>query len=345
MADATSEHWKKLKASGSVSASSVSDARRGRVVVVVALGAGHLIVVVGVVEHDRLLAEHEQVPAVGPGEDVAIEDERRRTLGDHGLVHRHDVLEPLGGADEVVRSSRRRSCRAPASASRMSRRSSWVVMSTPVTGSSRRYSCGAAARARARKTRRRWPPDSDADLGAGVVAHADLVECLGDRVTIVRARPAQRPEGRVATHHHHVPGAHREAPVDGLGLGNVGDPSRLDARRCSQHIDRTGPRLQEPGDDLEQGALAAAVGAEDRRQRARPELDVGVADRDPCSVARAHAGQPNGGLSGARSLGFLLGAWSSAWSWAVVTARSTADGSAGRPSLSEEPSRAGRHPS
>ena len=44
--------------------------------------AGRSVVVVGVVEDDRLPAEHEQVAAVRPRQHVRVEDQRRRAVGD-----------------------------------------------------------------------------------------------------------------------------------------------------------------------------------------------------------------------------------------------------------------------
>ena len=134
------------------------------------------------------------------------------------------------------------------------------------------------------------------DLGPGVVGHADLRQRLGDRVAIGRPGPAERPEGRIATHHHDVPRAHREVPVDGLGLGHVGDPPGLHAGRRAEHVHLAGPRLEQAGDDLEQRALAAAVRAEDRRQAARPEHDVDVVDRRPW--LRSRRSRRSGGRSG-----------------------------------------------
>ena len=120
-----------------------------------------LVVVVGVVEQDRLLAEDERggrrTSARGrPGR-------ARATTAPWATTVRFIATTSWKcwrGAGEVVGRGDDRPARL-ASASRRSRRSSWVVMSTPVTGSSRRYRSGSAARARARKTRRRWPPDSE----------------------------------------------------------------------------------------------------------------------------------------------------------------------------------------
>ena len=47
-------------------------------------------------------AEDEQVAAVRPGQDVRVEDELRRPVGHDRAVDREDLLEPLGGAGEVV---------------------------------------------------------------------------------------------------------------------------------------------------------------------------------------------------------------------------------------------------
>ena len=59
--------------------------------------------VVGVVEHDRLAAEDQQVPAVRRGQHVRIEDEAGRAVGDDPAVDGRHLLEALRGAGEVVR--------------------------------------------------------------------------------------------------------------------------------------------------------------------------------------------------------------------------------------------------
>ena len=83
------------------------------------------------------------------------------------------------------------------------------------------------------------------------------------------------------------------APVDELGLGDVRDAPRLAARRRAEDLDPAGPRLEQPRHELEQRALAGAVGADDREQAAGLDRDRHVLERDPLAVARGDVAQPH----------------------------------------------------
>ena len=80
------------------------------------------------------------------------------------------------------------------------------------------------------------------DLHAAVVGHPDLLEGLADRCPIVRSGTAQRPERRIATHHHDVADRDRERPVDELRLRHVGDPAGLPSGRFPEDLDPALPR-------------------------------------------------------------------------------------------------------
>ena len=68
----------------------------------VRFGAHWLIVMVSVVEEDGLTAEEEKVAAVRAGQDVRIEDERGRTVGDDAAIDGQHTSEAAGGAGQVV---------------------------------------------------------------------------------------------------------------------------------------------------------------------------------------------------------------------------------------------------
>ena len=123
-----------------------------------------------------------------------------------------------------------------------------------------------------------------ADLRSAVGCHANLLEGGSNGLPIASAGPPERPESRVAAHHRHVPDAHREAPVDELGLGHVGDPVRRGAGWTAEDRHRARPRAQHARDHLEQGRLAAAVGTEDRDEGARVDPERHVLQRGPSVI-------------------------------------------------------------
>ena len=155
----------------------------------------------------------------------------------------------------------RLAARRPA-ASRRSIRSSWVVASMPVTGSSSRNRSGSAASARARNTRRRWPPDSAPDLRPQV--RRPCRPARARRATARRSSrpgPADRPEAREAAHHHHVLDRDRERPVHELRLRDVGDAPGLAARRAPPRISiRPDHGLSSPAISLSSVLLPAPLG-------------------------------------------------------------------------------------
>ena len=104
--------------------------------------------------------------------------------------------------------------------------------------------------------------------------------------SIGRAGRRPKPSRGVAAHHHHLPDGHREVPVDGLGLGHVGDPRAATPRLPAEHLDAARERLEQPGDDLEERALAGAVRADDRQQRSAPDIEVDVGEGDAARRSR-----------------------------------------------------------
>jgi hypothetical protein len=131
------------------------------------------------------------------------------------------------------------------------------------------------------------------DLAAGVGRHPDELEGVGHGGMVASAGTTEWPQARVAAHHHDVAGGHREAPVDGLGLGDVGHRPGVLAGPAAEDGDRAAPRLEEAGDELQEGALATAVGAYDRGQRAGRELEVDVFEDDLVLVTDGDVHEPD----------------------------------------------------
>ena len=71
------------------------------------------------------------------------------------------------------------------------------------------------------------PAGQLADLPVAEIHHADALETFLRDPSILRARDPQEIHVAVAAHHHHVPHADRETPVDLLALRHVGDQIAL----------------------------------------------------------------------------------------------------------------------
>ena len=191
-----------------------------------------------------------------------------------------DVLEALGGAGEVVR---RRDDR-PAAGGLGLEEVHQVLLRRDVDaghrlveevqvrlrprGPGRGRRGGAGRRTASRSGSGRDPPMPTCS------------SACGDGVAVRRAGPAERAEradsGPSSRRPRRSPGSPSRRSPPGARRRPAG-PRRRAARRARRTV--PGPRLEQAGDDLEQRGLAAAVRPEDRDERARPELDVDVADR------------------------------------------------------------------
>jgi hypothetical protein len=100
----------------------------------------------------------------------------------------------------------------------------------------------------------------------------------------------QRPEERVAPHYDDVLDSYGKRPVDCFRLGHVGDAVRLTSRSGTEDLDPPRPRRQQAGHHLEQRALAGAVRADDREERAGLHAEIEVLDRDAIAISGRDAG-------------------------------------------------------
>ena len=123
-----------------------------------------------------------------------------------------------------------------------------------------------------------------ADLAIALVRHADRLERCRDGLAVLRGR-AERPMPMSGTRPIIAtsPTVTGNAQSTGSACGTYA--IRLaDARERARRTPRPSPRTaQQPGDGLEQRALARAVRADDREQRTGRDLevDVGQGDRSP----------------------------------------------------------------
>ena len=118
-----------------------------------------------------------------------------------------------------------------------------------------------------------------------MIGHADLLERRRDRPPVVRPGSPEPPERRVAAHHHHVVDRHREAPVDELGLGDVGDAPRLLPGRVAEDLDAAVPWPEQSRHELEERDLPAPFGPTTASSESGLDREVHVLERDPVAVA------------------------------------------------------------
>ncbi len=218
-----------------------SISRLRAVLVEVALAGRGVVVVVGVVEDDRPALEDEQVAAVGRGEDVGVEDDVRRPVGDDRAVHREHLLEALGRAGEVVRGRDDRLAALRLGLEDVHQE----LLGRRVDAGHRLVEQEQVGLGGEGPGEEHAPPlaaGQAPDLRPQVALHPDLGERVDDRAPVVAAGPADRPEAREAAHHHDVLDGDGERPVDDLGLGDVGDAAGLAAGRRPEDLDPARPR-------------------------------------------------------------------------------------------------------
>ena len=262
------------------------------VLVEVRLATAVGVMVVRVVQDHRPVIEHEQVAAVRPRQHVRIEHQRRRAMA---MIRRLSATTVPKCSAAAARSWVVATTVLPAAAS-SARQAHQVLLG----GRRRRRS--PARRAGRGRAPRRWRAPGRLDAAGHRTVRRSASR--GDRPCPPAPAPSRPPrdrrrrgdagpELRIATHHHHVPDAHRERPVDHLGLRHVRHASGFLPGRRTQHLDGAAPRPDEAGDDLQQRLLAAAVRAEDGHQRAASDAEAHVFERLAAVVAGADAGQPD----------------------------------------------------
>lgn len=120
-----------------------------------------------------------------------------------------------------------------------------------------------------------------ADRGVGVGLGTDLFEQRFDLLAARAGEPARSPAVAVESHAHEVAAAHRGVVVDAALLGDVADVRVSASGAVAVDAGRTGIQLILSEEDLEQGGLAAAVGAEDGDELAGLDVDVEVVPQHP----------------------------------------------------------------
>ena len=128
-----------------------------------------------------------------------------------------------------------------------------------------------------------------ADAALSQIDQAHGGQSLGGGLAIGPAVPAEQAALRREAHHGHVPDGHGKVPVDLLQLGHETDVLAHLRAGLALDEDAAGIEIYQPDHCLEQGGLAAAVGADHARQAAAfhgerhvvQGADRSIADADP----------------------------------------------------------------
>ncbi len=126
------------------------------------------------------------------------------------------------------------------------------------------------------------PAGQTTDLPVRQVRHLDLGQDPLDhppvRLADAHGHPGAQPTRRRSTtdppQQHRLLHGDREFPGEAGILRDIPKPSRRLARPLAQHRDPAGLRLDQPQNQLEQGTLAASVGADDTEKLTRRDLEV-----------------------------------------------------------------------
>src|SRR5450759_2681707 len=98
-----------------------------------------------------------------------------------------------------------------------------------------------------------------ADGAPRELGDAELVQTARHHLAVGSLRAAQPAQAAVAPHHHHAVHGDREAPVDLLALGHVGDGIRLAAGRAAVQEHAPAAQGQQADQGLEERRLAGSV--------------------------------------------------------------------------------------
>ena len=141
------------------------------------------------------------------------------------------------------------------------------MASSAPNGSSIRSTSASWASARASATRWRMPPDSSCGRFSAKSAEVHHLEQLRRCARAARSRGDPTSFSASST----LPRT--------VSHGNSADSWNISAVRLARHLDRARGRLVEPGDEVEQRALAAAGRAEQAHELTRRDVEADAVER------------------------------------------------------------------
>jgi hypothetical protein len=251
-------------------------------------------------EHHAATWERNKVTAVCLFQHSAIQDKVRLAVHNDSSSQRHNVVEALRSACEVVGggdygSTACRLCLKKIHDLLLRR---WVHA---------RYGLVKEIEERISRQGTRQedasslPTGELANLATCEVEHVNPLQGIGHRISVNATWAAQRAKCRSAAHHHHLVYRDGEAPVHLLSLWHIGNAFRKRANRRTKDLDLAAPRLHQPSNALDQRGLSATVRPKDCRERSSLQSEVDV--RDCCSISVARGNARNGDSLATSTLG------------------------------------------
>ncbi len=237
--------------------------------------------------------QDEDVAAIRFGEQAPVEDQVGRALGHEPAVEERRLVEPLRGADQVMGRGDHGLAR-----SRLGLQDVHEVFLGPGVdaghGLVQKIELGVAGEGTGQKDTPSLATGQGTDLPLHGIAHPDGIQGRPYTLAIGRARLAAEPEPCVAPHHDDLADGHRELPVHGLRLREIGDRPTRGTGWAAEHRDPAGKWAKEPGDQLEEGALACTVRPDDGEQGSLIDLERDLRQGDAAVVAGRHAIEAHG---------------------------------------------------
>jgi hypothetical protein len=213
-------------------------------------------------KNNATTGERNKVAAVCLFQHSAIQDKVRLAVHNDSSSQRHNVVEALRGACEVVGGGDygSTSCRLCLKKIHDLLLRCWVnarygLVKEIEERISRKGTC--------QEDSAPLPTREFTDLATRQVEHVNSLQRIRHRISVNATWAAQRAKRWSAAHHDHLIDRDGEAPVHLLGLRYVGHALCILTHWRTKHVDAATPWLHEPGDAFDQRGLSATIWSED----------------------------------------------------------------------------------